>query len=80
MVVDAHEQVVGAPITVEEMQRIRAQGLKEERVVYDFGQRNVIVEQVLPPKTKIIEEHRIIEQQPTVLEQPTVMRQTKVIK
>lgn len=29
MVVDAHEQVVGAPITVEEMQRIRAQGLKE---------------------------------------------------
>lgn len=29
MVVDAHEQVVGTPITVEEMQRIRAQGMKE---------------------------------------------------
>lgn len=29
MVVDAKESVIGAPITAEEMQRIRSQGLKE---------------------------------------------------
>ena len=37
MVVDAQEKVVGAPISVEEMNRIRGQGLKEEKIVWDFG-------------------------------------------
>lgn len=59
MAVDATEYPVGAPISQEEMQRIRAQGLKEERIVWDFGQSNKqVIEEVQPVirQTKVIKE------------------------
>lgn len=37
MVVDANRRVTGQPINEEQMNRIRAGGLREEKVLYDFG-------------------------------------------
>lgn len=49
MVVDAEERVLGPAISPEEMQRIRSQGMREEKVVWDFGEmpRPVVPEPVI---------------------------------
>ena len=65
MVVDANQRVLGAPISAEEMQRIRSQGMKEERVIYDFGQ-GKSADPIQPPDTKYVK--------------PPPIQQTKIIK
>lgn len=37
MVVDANKRVIGNPISEQEMNIIRSQGMKEEKILYDFG-------------------------------------------
>lgn len=42
------------------MQRIRSQGLREERVVYDFGKVAQTVQPVQPPKVEVEKQTKII--------------------
>ena len=52
IVVDAQERVLGGAVSEQEMEAIRRQGLREERIVWDFGVEKPMPVKNLPPKVE----------------------------